>query len=166
MRTKDYNLARAILICLERSEKKSGKEYSTTTPRLQKVNLIKLVTCLGYSKLNNCAEKCKIANRDDCIGNDATAVSIRGAISKKIAESEVKGKAISPQSWDLMPGAPGTDHKCNKNGKHRNGKRRRKTKTERKRSHANRTRLFLLVQDQKEETKEEVSGSNLTTQRT
>ena len=34
MRTKDYNLARAILSCLERPEKEFGKEYSTTTTRV------------------------------------------------------------------------------------------------------------------------------------
>ena len=54
-----------------------------------------------------------------------------------------------------MPGAPAPDHKCNKNGKHRNCKQRRKSKTERKRTHENRTCLFSLVQDKKAETKVE-----------
>ena len=79
---------------------------------------------------------------------------MRGAVSKKSAEGESKGKVNSQQSQKLMPGAPAPDHKCNKNGKHRNGKQRRKSKTERKRTHANRTRLSLLVQDKKAETKE------------
>ena len=86
MRTKDYNLASAVLRCLERPEKELGKEYSTTTTRVQKEDFIQLATYLEQSSLNNCADECKITNGDDCISNDATAVPMRGDVSKKSAK--------------------------------------------------------------------------------
>ena len=49
MRTKDYNLASAILHCLERPEKEFGKEYSTTTTRVRKEDIIQLENYLEKS---------------------------------------------------------------------------------------------------------------------
>ena len=95
MRTKDYNLARAILCCLERPEKEFGKEYSTTTTRVQTDDFIQLATYLEHSNLNNCGDECKITNVDNCISNVSSAAPLRGALSKKSAEGESKGTVNS-----------------------------------------------------------------------
>ena len=95
MRTKDYNLARAILRCLKRPKKEFGKEYSTTTTRVQKEGFTQLATYIGHFNLNNCADECKMTNVDNCISNASTVAPLRGANSEKSAEGEFKGTVNS-----------------------------------------------------------------------
>ena len=154
MKTKDYNLASAILHCLERPEKDFGKEYSTTTTRVRKKDFIQLATYLEKSNTKNCAHECKSNKVDNCINNVSAAALCQGTASKKSGEGECKWKHNSLQPQKQTTTSSGLHQRCNKNGKHRNGKRRRKAKTERNTTHDKSTCLFAPTQDKKAEAKE------------
>ena len=52
MKIKDYHLAVAILRCLEHSEREFGKEYSTSTTRVKKNDLVDLATYVKETNQN------------------------------------------------------------------------------------------------------------------
>ena len=121
MKIKDYHLAVAILRCLEHTENEFGKEYSTTTTRVKKNDLIELATYVKKSN-KNWLHKCENKKVAQAGPNKDTAV-------KNNSEGEDKGEhfSLQPQKQTTVP--PNHYRSSNKNGKHRNAKRRRKAKT-------------------------------------
>ena len=62
MQTKDYILARAILKCLERPEKEFGKEYSTTSTRVQTADFVQFAKRFADHKQDDNADEGIVAN--------------------------------------------------------------------------------------------------------
>ena len=82
-------------------------------------------TCVGDSKPGNSPNKGKVSNGEGCIGNENTAGSVLGDDPETGVACGVEGKVSVSQSRNPMPGALLTDCNCNRNGKHRNGKKKR-----------------------------------------
>ena len=137
-----------ILCYLERPETYFGKEYSTTTTRVEKKDLIELATYVKNSN-KNWVHECENNNVDKCINKVSKAGPVKGTASKNNREGECKREHNSLQPQKQTTASPGLHQRSNKNGKHRNGKRRRKAKTVRNRTHNKRTCLFALTQAKK-----------------
>ena len=145
MKIKDYQLAVAILRCLEHSEREFGKEYSTSTTRVKKNDLVDLATYVKESNqngLHKCENK-KVAHAGP--NNDTEVKNYSGGEDKVCCRLQAQKQTTVP---------PKQYRSSNKNGKHRNAKRRRKAEIARNRTHNKRTCLYVLTQDKKAEAKE------------
>ena len=114
-KTIDFSLASAILTCMQQPESTFGHDYRCRVPTI--------VRPYHFIRMDNAI----IATYPD-IAED----SVRGGSETGVA-CGTGGKVSALQSpYPLLPGAPLTDHTCNKNGRNRNKK--RKVKKPRKKS--------------------------------
>ena len=134
-----------ILRCLEHSEREFGKEYSTSTTRVKKNDLVDLATYVKESNQNEQqkGENKKVAHAGP--NKDTEAKNHSGGEDKVCCRLQAQKQTTVP---------PKQYRSSNKNGKHRNAKRRRKAEIARNRTHNKRTDLYVLTQDKKAEAKE------------
>ena len=72
------------------------------------------------------ANEGEVANGKDRIGNDSSVDPVQDEVHTSSSAHEGEEKATIPQSRDSIPCALTMDYKCNKNGKHRNSKKKPK----------------------------------------
>ena len=105
MKTRDYTLASAILKCLERPEQEFGKEYSTTSTRVQPADFVQFAKQFSDHKQDDNTDEGSVTNGTGHINDKSVDDPGRDGDHTMGAARDDEGKTTAPQPQESKPEA-------------------------------------------------------------